>query len=34
LGFSLCGFDLTLYRGTLNADEFALFLAAPIQRLM
>jgi ribosomal protein S18 acetylase RimI-like enzyme len=27
LGFELCGFDLTLYRGTAHDDEFASFLA-------
>jgi ribosomal protein S18 acetylase RimI-like enzyme len=30
LGFSICGFDLTLYRGTSSHKEFALFLAQPI----
>ncbi len=27
LGFHLCGFDLTLYRGTPHQDEFGLYLA-------
>ncbi len=27
LGFQLCGFDETLYHGTLSKDEFAVFLA-------
>jgi ribosomal protein S18 acetylase RimI-like enzyme len=30
LGFSLCGFDLTLYRGTPSEGEFALYLARQI----
>ena len=30
LGFSICGFDLTLYRGTPVHREFALFLARPM----
>lgn len=30
LGFSLCGFDLTFYRGTPAEDEFAIYLARPI----
>jgi len=27
LGFKLCGFDATLYQGTVNEGEFGLFLA-------
>jgi ribosomal protein S18 acetylase RimI-like enzyme len=30
LGFELCGFDLSLYRGTPAEGEFALFLSRPI----
>jgi GNAT superfamily N-acetyltransferase len=30
LGFSLCGFDLTLYHGTPSEGEFAIYLARPI----
>ena len=30
LGFSLCGFDLTLYQGTPNEGEFAIYLARSI----
>ena len=30
LGFSLCGFDLTLYQGTPSEGEFAIYLARPI----
>jgi GNAT superfamily N-acetyltransferase len=30
LGFDICGFDLTLYRGTPSHREFALYLARPI----
>jgi ribosomal protein S18 acetylase RimI-like enzyme len=30
LGFSLCGFDLTLYQRTQSEGEFALYLARPI----
>ena len=30
LGFSLCGFDLTLYVGTPSEGEFAIYLARPI----
>jgi len=30
LGFSLCGFDLTLYQGTPSEGEFAIYLAQPI----
>jgi hypothetical protein len=31
LGFSLCGCDATLYRGTPSEEEFALYLARPIE---
>jgi ribosomal protein S18 acetylase RimI-like enzyme len=27
LGFSICGFDLSMYKGTPNSDEFAVFLS-------
>lgn len=30
LGFEICGFDVTHYRGTPHKEEFALFLARPI----
>jgi ribosomal protein S18 acetylase RimI-like enzyme len=30
LGFTIVGFDLTLYRGTPSPDEFAVFLSRPI----
>jgi ribosomal protein S18 acetylase RimI-like enzyme len=30
LGFTIVGFDLTLYRGTPSRDEFAVFLGRPI----
>lgn len=30
LGFSLCGFDLTLYQGTPSEGEFAIYLSRPI----
>jgi ribosomal protein S18 acetylase RimI-like enzyme len=30
LGFSLCGFDLTLYQGTPSEGEFAIYMACPI----
>jgi ribosomal protein S18 acetylase RimI-like enzyme len=30
LGFSLCGFDLTLYQGTASETEFAIYLARPV----
>jgi hypothetical protein len=30
LGYSLCGFDLTLYQGTPSEGEFAIYLARPI----
>jgi ribosomal protein S18 acetylase RimI-like enzyme len=30
LGFQICGFDLTLYRGTPAEGEFALFMARPL----
>jgi ribosomal protein S18 acetylase RimI-like enzyme len=30
LGYELCGFDLSLYRGTPAEGEFALFLSRPI----
>jgi ribosomal protein S18 acetylase RimI-like enzyme len=32
LGFSLCGFDLSLYQGTPSEREFAIYLARPIVR--
>ena len=32
LGFSLCGFDSTLYQGTPSEGEFAIYLARPIAR--
>lgn len=31
LGFSLCGFDLSLYAGTRNEGEFALFLSRDLR---
>jgi len=30
LGFSLCGFDLTLYDGTPSAGQFAVYLSRPL----
>ncbi len=30
LGFFICGFDLTLYKGTPSEGEFAVYLARPI----
>lgn len=30
MGFRICGFDLTLYTGTPDAGEFALYLGSPI----
>ena len=33
LGFDLCGFDATLYRGTSNADETAVYMARMIDEL-
>ena len=30
LGFSICGFDQTLYGGTASASQFAIFLARPL----
>ena len=31
LGFSICGFDLTLYDGTPSAGQFAIFMARPLE---
>jgi len=31
LGFTICGFDMTLYGGTSHKDEFAVYLAAPVR---
>jgi hypothetical protein len=30
LGFSLCGFDSTLYVGTRSAGEFGIFMSRPL----
>jgi ribosomal protein S18 acetylase RimI-like enzyme len=30
MGFSICGFDLTHYRGTPSEGQFAMFLDRPI----
>lgn len=30
LGFQICGFDSSLYRGTVNEDEFAVFMSMPL----
>ena len=30
LGFSICGFDLTLYAGTASEGQFAIFMARPL----
>lgn len=32
LGFQICGFDESLYAGTANHNEFALFMARPLER--
>ena len=34
LGFALCGFDMSLYKGTPSDDEFALYLALSIDPLL
>lgn len=32
LGFQICGFDESLYTGTPNHNEFALFMSRPLER--
>jgi ribosomal protein S18 acetylase RimI-like enzyme len=32
LGFQICGFDESLYVGTASRNEFALFMAGPVER--